>query len=312
MKAMNIDRFKELLEPHMPIKSIGISNEVDPYIHYDLGCITILAARLAKDYLDRDGEENPGVLAFTVTDDLKLRSHGRASSRNNLEELIQENEEGAIAYIVMILAPRIVRHANYDGTDDEVSELLSRCDSVEEVRVATEVEGLEFGFSAIVTVGTKEIVWSVAIVNTDEIETVAFSDYDGDCPIAVHMHSLDDGNFEADFARLFRFNKAIPPSEWKATRYGKAQPQLKSEGADFAGPEGVKLIETLMKRDGHDKWQIAYTCLRKLAQGGKNTKVPEKHRLKLIALFKGRIADLEAMVAEPTKTPTHTSPRTIQ
>lgn len=316
MKTMQINDFERLIQRDgkLHLKHVGIDKNVSPFIHYDLGCVTILACQMARDYLAQEGEDAMGVQAFTVDKELNLSVHERPGDFQELRDTIHENE-GAMAYIVMVLAPRLTKTDKYKGTDAEIEAILTSCKSTEEVEALTDAEGLEFSFSAVVTVGTHDTVWSVSILDTEEVEIVAFSDFEGDSPVEIHMHSLESGTMQTDFSKLFHDRKIIPLSEWKMERYGAGSAdQLQSEGDDFAGPEGIELIEQLIKRDGHNDWKLAYACLRKLAQVGGAAEVPKKHRSKLIALFQSRINELEGAKADekPVKKPTHKAPETVQ
>lgn len=319
MKTMEATEFEHLIEKDgkLTLKHIGMDRETSPHIHYDLGCVTILAVQMARDYLAQEGESGTGVQAFTVDSDLNLAVHDKPSSYQELKEIIHANEEGAMAYIVMVMAPRLMKTKEFKGTDDEINDMLGACNSAEEVRALSDTEGLEYGFSAVVTVGTHDTVWSVSILDTKEIEIVAFSDYEGDSPVEIHMHSLDYGSMETDFSKLFHQRRIIPLSEWKMNRYGPGSAdKLQTEGDDFAGPAGVELIEKLCARDGHDNWKLSYACLRKLCDIGDAGGVPKKHRMKLIALFQSRINELEAANDADgntaVKKPTHKAPGTVQ
>jgi len=317
MKTMRMEKVEKLIkEVGLGIGEIYIPKSSAPFVHDGLARVTVLSIEMAHDYIKNRGPDGMGVVAFTVDKELELTTLGRAPGYAELREMIQDNEEGTLAYVIMVLAPRVKKNDDYTGTDEDVEAILATCSTPEDVKRMTNEahEGLTFGFSAVVTVGTHDTVWSTSIIDEDRVELVAFSDREGHAPIEVQMHSLGDGETtKPDFTKLFHNTKVIPLDEWVVHRYASGSAEkLNQEGDDFAGPEGVKLVERLVKRDGHDHWKLAYACLRKLCDVGGGAEVPMEHRSKLIALFQSRIDELKGDSAPPAKKPTHKAPEKVQ
>lgn len=307
MKTMTLEKLDRLLSKiELPIKSVHLSERNKKGVNYDLACITILSADLGYQIMNRD-DSPMGLYAFTVNEDHDLNSLGRMKTPDELQEKIQANEEGAIAYIVAIKAPRIIRGDSYTGGEKVIRGIIDDYDGDELIKTIEDTEGLTLRHSVVMTIGTKQTIWSAIVLDTEQIEVIAFSDWDGASDIEIQTEN--DSMSLNSFSRLFKHNEQISFSDYKhclADTTADRQAFLKEHLESFDDEK----IEDFMSKDGHKGWHTGYLAFQKIMSEDKLTNVKAEHRVNLIGMFKNLIDKLEMSLIEETTT--HDTPERLQ
>lgn len=307
MKTMTIPALDKLLDKlSHPIKSVHMSQNNKHGVLYELGVITVLATDLGYQIMEKE-DTSAGIFAFTVDAEYDLTSVGPINSPDTLKEAIQENEDNAIAYVIAIKAPRIIHSDTYKGGQDGIEKIISSNRGDDLFEAIESVEGLSLTQSVVLTIGTKQTVWSAIVLDEKQIEVISFSDWDGESDIEIHT---DSRVALGSFVGLFKTNEHIPFSDWKHCIGDNTEDQK-----EFTEEQVAKFTEEkiahFMHKDGHKGWHTAYLAFQRMMSETKLTDISRNNRINLMGLFKHMISQLEvSMIEDDSKT--HKAPERVQ
>lgn len=308
MKTMTLEKLDNLLSKvDHPIKSVHMSVNNRKGVEYDLACITVLSADLGYQIMQRD-DSPMGLYAFTVNAEHDLTNLGRMMSPGELEEKIHENEEGAIAYIVAVKAPRIVRSDSYTGGEEVIRDIIEEHNGPGLEDKIESIEGLTLRPSVVLTIGTKQTIWSAIVLDDKQIEVIAFSDWDGESDIEIHTDT--DTMSLTGFSRLFKENETIPFSDYKHCIGDDDNKERKEFLKKHIEAFDSEKVAHFMSKDGHEGWHTGYLAFQKIMSEDKLTDIKAEYRINLINMFKHLINKLEVSMIEETTI--HDRPERLQ
>ncbi len=313
MKTMTIPALDKLLDKlSHPIKSVHMSQNNKHGVLYDLAVITVLATDLGYQIMDKEGTvTSSGIYAFTVDAEYDLKSVGPVDSPETLQKAIQENEATAIAYIIAIRAPRVIHGDTYTGDQEGLENIIHNNRGEELFEAIEAVEGLSLRQSVVMTIGTKQTVWSAIVLDEKQIEVISFSDWEGESDIEIHTDSRVK---LGSFIGLFKTNTKIPFADWQhcidTDVQNEALDRQKFTEEQVAQFTEEKIAE-FMEKDGHKGWRTGYLAFQKMVHENKLTDISRNNRINLVGLFKHLVGQLEVSLKEDSKE-THKAPGRVQ
>lgn len=294
--------FKDLT--NVPDK-ILLAKSMREHMEFNHVTLTCTLADFTTKVLEKKHMGDEVIMAFTFNEDHDIKVLDDIGNFTKLRKAVQANEDDAVAYAVLLKSSH-VEGETCGLSEDEVRKIMEDEEHAEQTLRDKGVE-LKAGLTCIMQ--TKRGLSSLILVGEKGTDLIAFSDWDGEMPVALQCNQQS----MSQFLGLFNHTKSITEQELKDANVGDVKVSRKDAmealGALIDDPEDK--MTQLIDADGHNGYQAAYAALIKLMENPDLRQVDPLHRKAVIAVLQNRINLLEMSLAEDEMN-AQQAPQTIQ